>query len=110
MERRSSLRLRVSSPGQDFSQSDIDQVERDLEKLSRRLKDFKEEVTADVRISNGSGAPQNHVVIELNYGRNHLVAKADHKDWGQAVREAREELLRQINDRSRGGHSSQAKH
>lgn len=87
----------------------MDQIERDLEKINRRLKDFKEEVRADVRISNGSGAVQNHVVIELNYGRNHLVAKADHSDWGQAVREAREELLRQINDRSRGGHSSHAK-
>ena len=103
------MRLRVSSPGQEFSQTDIDQVERDLEKIDRRLKDYKQEVTADVRISNGNGQPQNHVVIELNYGRNHLVAKADSSDWGQAVREAREELLRQINDRSRGGHSSHAK-
>jgi len=103
------MRLRVSSPGQEFSEADIDQVERDLEKIDRRLKDFKQEVMAKVRISNGSGTPRHHVVIELSYGRNHLVAKADHNDWGQAVREAREELLRQINDRSRGGHSSQAK-
>jgi hypothetical protein len=28
---------------------------------------------------------------------------------GMAVREAREELLRQINDRKRGGHSARAK-
>lgn len=104
------MRLRVSSPGQDLSDTDIDQVERDLEKIDRRLKDFKEEVVADVRISNASGAPQNHVVVELHYGPNHLVAKADNSDWGQAVRVAREELLRQINDRSRGGHSSFSKH
>ena len=104
------MRLRVSSPGQDLSQSDIDQIERDLDKIDRRLKDFREEVTADVRVSNGSGAAQHHVVVELHYGPNHLVAKADHSDWGQAVREAREELMRQINDRSRGGHSSFSKH
>lgn len=104
------MRLRVSSPGQEFSEKDIDQVERDLEKIDRRLQGFKEEITANVRINNGSGSPQHHIVIELSYGRTHLVAKADHNDWGQAVREAREDLLRQINDRSRGGHSSQAKH
>ena len=103
------MRLRVSHPGHDLSEQDKQQIERDLEKIDRHLSKFKEEITADVRISNGSGAPQKHVVVELNYGPNHLVAKADHADWGQAVRTAREELLRQIKDRSRGGHSSQAK-
>ncbi len=49
------------------------------------------------------------MTIELDYGRNHLIAKAEHADVGQAVREAREELLRQINDRKRGGHSARAK-
>jgi hypothetical protein len=34
------------------------------------------------------------------------VAKADHPDMGQAVRAAREDVMRQINDRSRRGHSS----
>lgn len=105
------MRLSVSSPGQELSQAEIDQIERDLEKIDRRLKDFKEEVRAEVRINKGgSGAPQNLVVIELHYGRTHLVAKEDHSDWGQAVRAAREDLLRQINDRSRGGHSSFSKH
>jgi ribosome-associated translation inhibitor RaiA len=104
------LNLRLSHPGHDLSEQDKQQIEKDLEKIDRHLSKFKEEVTADVRISNGSGAPQKHVVVELNYGPNHLVAKADHADWGQAVREAREELLRQIKNRSRGGHSSQAKH
>lgn len=105
------MRLSVSSPGQDLSQAEIDQIERDLEKIDRRLKDFKEEIRADVRINKGgSGAPQHHIVIELHFGRNHLVAKEDHSDWGQAVRAAREDLLRQINDRSRGGHSSFSKH
>lgn len=104
------MRLRVSSPGQELSQSDIDQIEGDLEKIDRRLKDFREEVAADVRITNGGGVPQKHVVVELHYGRTHLRAKADHADWGQAVREAREDLLRQINDRTRRGHSSFSKH
>ena len=104
------MRLRVSSPGQELSQSDIDQIEHDLEKIDRRLKDFREEVQADVRITNGSGTPQQHVVVELHYGPTHLMAKADNNDWGLAVREAREDLLRQINDRSRGGHSSFSKH
>ena len=104
------MRLSVSSPGQELSQGEIDQIERDLEKLDRRLRDFKEEVRAEVRIGKGSGAPQQHVVIELHFGPNHLVAKEDHSDWGQAVRAAREDLLRQINDRSRGGHSSFSKH
>jgi hypothetical protein len=46
------------------------------------------------------------VILELEYRRNHLMAKSTHTDMGQAVREAREEILRQVNDRSRGGHSS----
>lgn len=105
------MRLSVSSPGHDLSEAEIDQVERDLEKIDRRLKDFKEEVRAQVRIKKADGAaPQSHVVVELHFGRNHLVAKEDHSDWGQAVRAAREDLLRQINDRSRGGHSSFSKH
>jgi ribosome-associated translation inhibitor RaiA len=102
------MRLRVSAPGHELKPAEIDQVERDLEKIDRRLHEW-DTVSADVRISNGTGAPETHVVIELEYGRNHLIAKADHKDWGQAVREAREELLRQINDRSPRGHSSFAK-
>lgn len=102
------MRLRVSAPGHELTSDEVDQVERDLEKIDRRLHEW-DLVSAEVRINNGTGAPETHVTIELEYGRNHLIAKADHKDWPQAVREAREELLRQINDRSRGGHSSIAK-
>jgi ribosome-associated translation inhibitor RaiA len=104
------LILRFSAPGQELSEADKDEIERDLEKIDRRLKDYPKDVVVDVRISKGSGAPQQHVVVELHYGPNHLVAKADHADRGQAVRAAREELLRQMNDRSRGGHSSFSKH
>lgn len=104
------MRLLVSHPGQDLSEQDKQQIGRDLEKIDRHLSGYKQELTIEVRINNGSGAAQQHVVVELSYGPNHLIAKADHADWGQAVREARDDLLRQIKDRSRGGHSSQAKH
>ena len=106
------MRIRVSAPGANLKHEEIDAISRDLEKIDRRLQDYKEEVTADVRVTNAQseGAGRGHrVTIELNYGRNHLLAKAENADVGIGVREAREELLRQINDRKRGGHSSQAK-
>lgn len=106
------MRIRVSSPGDELSQTEIDQIERDLEKIDRRLQEFKEEISAEVRIGHAQSAAAgngHHVVIELDYGRTHLIAKAENRDVGQAVREAREELLRQINDRKRGGHTARAK-
>jgi len=102
------MRIRVSAPGSHLKQSEIDEIHRDLEKIDRRLADFKHEVVADVRVKS-DGSPEHQVVIELNYGKTHLRAKADHSDVGQAVRQAREDLMRQINDRSRRGHSSFAK-
>ena len=104
------MRVTVSAPGRNLDRSQ-EAIEQDLEKIDRRLKDFKEEVHAEVRVSDAQGAaPGYHVTVELNYGRNHLIAKAEDADLGVAVRQAREELLRQINDRSRGGHSEYAKH
>ena len=106
------MQIRVSHPGKELKQSQVDQIEHDLEKIDRRLQEFKEEVAAKVRVSNAqgpAGGNGHHVVIELDYGRNHLIAKAENGDLGQAVREAREELLRQINDRKRGGHTARAK-
>ena len=106
------MNIRVSAPGNNLKKEELDAIPRDLEKIERRLAEFKEEVTAEVRVSHaqreGAGKAH-HVTIELDYGRTHLIAKADNADVGQAVREAREELLRQINDRKRGGHSAQAK-
>lgn len=106
------MRIRVSSPGSDLKQEEVDAISHDLEKIDRRLQEFKEEIIAEVRIgdaqSEGSGRAH-RVTVELNYGRNHLIAKAENADVGAAVREAREELLRQINDRKRGGHSAKAK-
>ena len=102
------MHIRVSSPGIDVEQEQINEITRDLEKVDRRLSDWKE-VFAEVRVTNGNPSGAKHVVLELEYGRNHLIAKADNSDMGQAVREAREEILRQINDRSPRGHSSFAK-
>lgn len=101
------MEIRVSSPGADLKPSDVERIRRDLDKVARRL-NGREDVTAEVRIHNGpapGSAPAYHVAIELDYGRNHLIAKAQDPDLGLAVRSARAELLRQINDRSRRGHS-----
>jgi ribosome-associated translation inhibitor RaiA len=103
------LEIRVSAPGNHLKETDLENIHHDLEKIDRRLADFKDEITAEVRIKSEGSAPTFHVVIELDYGRTHLVATADNTEVGQAVREAREELLRQINDRTRRGHSSFSK-
>jgi ribosome-associated translation inhibitor RaiA len=100
------MRIRVSSPGNRLTDRDIDAIEEDLGKIDRRLRDYRQEVTAEVRITGNQSTPTHGVTLQLHYGRNHLLAKAEHADMGQAVRAAREEILRQINDRSRRGHSS----
>jgi ribosome-associated translation inhibitor RaiA len=102
------MRISVSSPGKHLDPAEVDRIERDLEKIDRRLHEHNE-VAATVRIAETQGVPGWHVTLELDYGRNHLIAKADNADLGRAVRDAREEVLRQINDRSRRGHSWFAK-
>lgn len=101
------MRISVSAPGHDLDEQDHQVIERDLEKLSRRLQQY-EDASARVRLSNGH--PKGlHAVLEVDYGRTHLVASSDGPDLGQAVRASREEILRQVNDRTRRGHSSIAK-
>ena len=102
------MQLRVSAPGHELRDGEVDRIQRDLEKIDRRLQKF-DEVYAEVRI-NGGDAPgdRRHVTLEVEYGRHHLVAKAE-GELGRAVREAREEILRQINDRSRRSHSEYSK-
>lgn len=103
------MQLKVSSPGRDLKDSDIDRIQKDLEKLDRRLEKV-DDFYVECRINGtDSAATTYNVILELEYRRNHLRAKAEHTDMGQAVREARDELIRQINDRKRGGHSSFAK-
>lgn len=102
------MQLRVSSPGHELRNGEVDRIERDLDKIDRRLRQF-DDVSAEVRIHGGNrAATQRHVTLEIEYGRNHLVATAD-GELGQAVRRARDEIMRQINDRSRGGHSEYSK-
>ena len=102
------MELKVSSPGNKLSDDEVDRIQRDLEKIDRRLHNF-DPVYAEVRISGAEGPAEFHVILELEYGRNHLIAKADAADVGRALRAAREDVLRQINDRSRGSHSQYAK-
>jgi ribosome-associated translation inhibitor RaiA len=98
------MELRVMAPGDDLKDQDIDLIEKDLHKIDKRLVSY-DLVRADVRIAqNGSTAKK--VTLEVHYGRQHIMAKAEHQKLGQAVRAARDDILRQINDRSRGGHSS----
>jgi ribosome-associated translation inhibitor RaiA len=104
-EREALMLIRVSSANNSLDSGDIDQIEKDLEKIDRRLGDV-EDVYAEVRIKDGYPSQEYTVTIDLDYRRNHLIAKASDRDMGQAVRMAREEILRQINDRSKGGHSS----
>ncbi len=106
------MRITVSAPGQDLKDSDVDAIHADLEKIDRRLNGYDGEILAEVRISQAQNAqrvPGHHVVLEVHYGPNHLLAKTENPDMGMAVREAREEILRQINSRSRGSHSDYAK-
>ena len=102
------MQISISSPNLDLKPDDTEQIERDLEKIDRRLKNFRD-VDARVKVKNGVPADGYGVTIDVLYRRNHLIAKANNPDLGMAVREAREEILRQINDRSRRGHSSFSK-
>lgn len=103
------MRISISAPGNNLTDVEVERIREDLEKIDRRLKDFREEIRAEVRIAESQGAPGKHVTLQVDYGRTHLLAKAEHGDLGQAVRQAREEILRQINDRTRRGHSSFAR-
>ena len=103
------MELRVSAPGSHLEDADVDRIEKDLQKIDRRLSRF-DEVHAEVRINKNDSHPISfNVTLEVQYGKHHLVAGTEHADMNQAVREAREDVLRQINDKSRGGHSSFAK-
>ena len=99
------MELRVSSPSTDLAAEDVDRIQKDLEKIDRRLNGLQD-VFAKVRINDGGAAQGFQVTLELEYRRNHLMAKSSASEMGQAVREARDDILRQINDRSRRGHSS----
>jgi ribosome-associated translation inhibitor RaiA len=98
------MELRVIAPDDDLKEQDVSRIEKDLEKLDRRLENY-DLVRADVRIAKNGGHGR-EVTLDLQYGRKHIIAKAQHDKIGQAVRLVRDDILRQVNDRSRGGHSS----
>jgi len=98
------MELRVIAPDDDLKDQDIERIENDLEKIDRRLVNY-DLVRADLRIAK-NGGHSTEVTLDLHYGRRHIIAKAQHDKIGQAVRLVRDDILRQINDRSRGGHSS----
>ena len=104
------MELKVSSPGLDLGEEQLQRIDQDLEKLGRRLKDYKL-VYAELRINHTEKGMRTYkTILELEFGKNHLVASGENSDMGVAVREAREDILRQINDRSRRGHSDHTKH
>jgi len=94
----------VIAPDDDLKEQDIDRIKKDLEKLDRRLVNY-DLVRADLRIAKNGGHGR-EVTLDLHYGRRHVIAKAQHDKIGQAIRLVRDDILRQVNDRSRGGHSS----
>ena len=103
------MELILSAPGVDIDDDDRARVSQWLEKIDRRLKD-RRDVRATVRVTgHDTGKPTRKVTLEIDYGRTHLLATADAQDTGQAVRQARDEIIRQINDmKQRGSHSSYA--
>ena len=104
------MELKISAPGLDLDDADRELIEKSLRKIDRRLRNY-DQVQAEVRINRGSDhALSRRVTLEIEYGRNHLVATAEHTEGQQALNHARDELLRQINDaKKRGGHSDYAK-
>jgi ribosome-associated translation inhibitor RaiA len=98
------MQVSVQSSGESLSSEQIDRIEKDLDKIARRLNGFNE-VYAKVRVSEGERVHGHHVLLELDYGRQHLIAKEERLDLGQAVRAARDDIVRQINDRRPKGHS-----
>jgi ribosome-associated translation inhibitor RaiA len=92
----------------DLKQDQKDGIEKDLEKIDRHFR-FPDAAFTRVRVTNGQPANVYHAVIEIDYHRRHFIASGDATDVGMAVREAREDVLRQITDVSRRGHSSYTK-
>lgn len=102
------MQLSISSPGLDLNTDQVQQIERDLEKIDRRFK-TPDQAMARLRVSNGKPSEGYSVLLEVDYHRHHFLAKSKGSDMGQTVRDAREDILRQISDTSRGGHSSYTK-
>lgn len=94
--------VRIASPDEELDERMVAGIEQDLEKVERRLS-ARDEVYLDIGL--GREGVAQRATLKIEYGRNHLVSTGEGPDARAAVREAREDLLRQINDRSRGGHA-----
>lgn len=102
------MRIAIAAPGVDLTDEEAQRIHKDLEKVDRRLSKV-DDVSCQVRVNNSQPAGSFRVVIELEYRANRIIATAEGPDVGFAVRDAREDVMRQINDRSPRGHSSHAK-
>jgi hypothetical protein len=60
------MRISVSAAGNNLTDVEVERIHQDLDKIDRRLKDFREEVAAAVRITDTQGAPGSHVVLEVD--------------------------------------------
>lgn len=102
------MEITISAPHENLSEADLSGIENDVQKIDRRL--GEQDAFLEIRVSGDHGAPTRLVTMELEYGRNHLIAKEDGQDIRQAVRVARDEIVRQIGKNSPGGsHSDHAK-
>lgn len=102
------MQLSISSPGTNLKPDDVEHIERDLEKIDRRFRS-PDDAFARLRVTNGNPKLGYDVLLEVDYHKYHFLAKANNTDMGMAVREAREEVIRQITDAGRGGHTAMAK-
>lgn len=97
--------VQMSAGHDHLTDEDMAVIRKDLDKLERRLHEHQD-IKAELRIAGQGGSPDHRVTVELHYGHNHLVAKVSDYDTRVAVNKATAELMRQINDRARGGHNS----
>ncbi len=102
------MQLSISSPGTNLKPDDVEQIERDLEKIDGRFRS-PDDAFAKLRVTNGNPKLGYDVLLQVDYHKYHFLAKAHNNDMGMAVREAREDVIRQIADVNHGGHSSMAK-
>ncbi|MBA2726014.1 MAG: HPF/RaiA family ribosome-associated protein [Actinobacteria bacterium] len=101
------MQIAIVTPGVELEPATKDRFEDDLAKLTRRLGN-DETAVCNAKLNRGERNLV-HVVLEVHQGKRHYLAKSDDKDANLALRKARDEVIRQVNDHSRGGHSQYAK-
>lgn len=101
------MQIAIVTPGVELEPATKARFEDDLAKLARRLGN-DESATCNAKLNRGDRNLV-HVVLEVHQGKHHYLAKSDDEDANFALRKARDEVIRQLNDHSRGGHSQYAK-